>query len=108
MESAVSRRAELVQEFHAALGKDGRQGTLLQPLEAGNEGLCLKIEVTISLFCIFLGKLVTFVHIICFLFWSIASNYLSQLVFCDVIEEPPFDILDGVLPLGSQGRTDEL
>ena len=43
VESAVCRRAELVQELHAALGEDGGQGTVLQPLEAGSEGR-LKVE----------------------------------------------------------------
>ena len=42
-ESAVCRYAELLQELHAALGKDGGQGALLQPLEAGGKGSHLKV-----------------------------------------------------------------
>ena len=42
-EGAVCLGAKLVQELHAALGEDGGQGTVLQPLEAGSEGR-LKVE----------------------------------------------------------------
>ena len=44
VDNTVRRGAELVEEFHAALGKNPGQGTLLEPLQGANKGRRLKLR----------------------------------------------------------------